>query len=192
MKFAIATLVLMFSLPSFALRVVGSEIMVNPSGVDNSEYGVVYSNTGLLPARLQLYCQGFIDEASWDGTMPAEGRQPCGSLDLKIRLSSFGFSLFYINEHLPFTFQIHGNPRDLPLRSVIGSFSGGKAGIGLTAGVRTLVLKNRDSGVWLTGGQIVESTDVGIDLSVPNLEVYLVNPADLKRPLSSFADLTST
>lgn len=181
MWFAVMISAGFISTSAFALRPVTAEIQINPA----SEFGVVYSSTGYIPAKLQLYCKTFTDEASWDGTLPGDPK-PCGTIDLQVRMSSLGLTAFYFDEHQPLTIRIHANPVNLPLRNILGSYRGGKAGAGMSSGALTLVLRNDLSGLWATAGQLVNGMDIGIDLSMPTLEVYLAKPGDLTRTLDSF------
>jgi hypothetical protein len=196
MKTAILSLFVLTCSMAFASRVVDSQIQINPESLSH-EYGVIYSNTGLIPAKLQLYCKRFVEEDSWDGTLPGD-QSLCGSVDLQVRLSSLGLSLYYVNfdGRAPITIHLYGDPATVPIRAVLGSYIGARAGLGIAAGGNTMVMRNRYSGVWATTGQLVVpgretpdsqlGMDVGFDFSVPTLEVYLTQPGDLTRPLSSF------
>lgn len=186
--------VLLASTQAFADRVVRVEIRASPDA-DATEFGLIYSNTGLIPANLELYCRAFEDEPGWDGTAPSEPKL-CGRLDLQVRLSSIGLSAFLMKAQ-PLSVRLHVHPQTATLRSVLGTYVGAKALAGVAAGGRTMVLRNEESGVWATTGQALNASvdrGYGLDLSMPWFEVYSMSshkPEEMQRTLDSFVQQTS-
>ena len=180
-----------------AEKVVSAVIQPNSDDKYVNEFGLIYSSTGLIPAKLRLYCQQSVDEPDWDGVLPSDAKV-CGQLDLQIRVQSVGLSLFFMNysRNNPMSFHLHVNPDATPLRAILGVFAGAKAGFELAAGGSTMVLRNETSGVWATavhgmvpsfasGKDVTNDFGVGLDLSVPWLEVYLKETTDLSKPIAA-------
>jgi hypothetical protein len=197
---AVSGLVLAASSVTAAAKVIRAEIQTFPSsktsGASNMEFGLIYSDTGLIPAHLVLYCQSFIDDTDWNGVAP-QGPSECGRVDLQLRLTSVGLSLFLLNYSVnsPPTIQLHIDPETTPVRAVLGAYTGAKAAVGLAAGFRAVIFRNDASNVWATLGltmvPVSNSSDrwyddlnIGLDVSVPWLEVYLKTPTNLNQSIA--------
>jgi hypothetical protein len=188
---------LISAMPALAERVIRAEIQTLPPSQWTGEFGLIYSNTGLIPGRLQLFCKDFIDEDEWNGMLPGDERL-CGELPLQIRLSSVGLSAFFMNysQANPLTVALHVDPEVTSLRSILGIYRGAKAGAGIVAGVRGMILRNSVSGVWATTEQTLSpgasgsadkhsSLDLGFDISFPWLEVYALAASEMNRPIAT-------
>lgn len=162
-------------------------LSLGPSLYLNAEYGFLYSNTGILPAKLELLCA--------DTDRPTH----CGEINVHMQMKSYGVSAFWLNytRKNPLLIHLHLDPKDAVLGDVLGLYIGGRAGGGLGLGARGMILVNADSGVLATtrqslspiGGKDRENSgfNVGVDLSVPQLEISYDGKEDLTRTLSSFA-----
>lgn len=193
-RLAATVMLLLSAQAASAARVIRAEIHSTPQSTQ--EYGFIYASTGWIPARLELYCKDFIDEDSWNGTLPGDTKG-CGGMDLQMRMKSVGLSAYFVEAHKPLTISLYVDPDTTPLRSIVGVYVGAKLGVGIAAGARTAVLLNKASGalgvigqaLFPSGETLDSPLDIGVDLSVPWLEVYLQQATDLSRPISSFKKL---
>lgn len=166
-------------------------ISSGPSLYLNSEYGIFYADTGAMPAQIQLLCSST--------AAPNADLQPCGKLDVSLRMHSYGLSAFWLDytRKNPLVVHLHVDPYDTTLDDVLGNYVGGRAGGGVVLGLRGMILVNSASGVFahteqnLFPGQGENHSgwglDVGVDLSVPVLQVSY-DGADAKKTLASFVE----
>jgi hypothetical protein len=156
----------------------------------NAEFGIVYSDTGDLPAQLRFLCA--------DSTQADAPLQTCGEVEVKIRTRTYGLSAFWLDytRKNPLVIRLYVDPSEAKLRDVLGPYVGARAGGGLVLGARGMVMVNFLSGVFATTEQNLLpgsgpdhtgwGVDVGFDLSVPVFEISYEGGDDVERPLANY------
>lgn len=178
-------------------------VRTGPSLYFNAEYGLIYSNTGELPARLELRCDSNATSGATNDVTENPKRVPCGGLDVRLQMHSYGLSAFLLDytRHNPLVIKFHVKAENTLLGDILGSYIGGRAGGGIVFGGRAMVLVNSSSGVFATTGQslspVGDQTNgnsgfhVGVDLSVPHIEILADPSVDGNQVLSNFLSNSS-
>jgi hypothetical protein len=167
-------------------------VRTGPNLYLNAEFGLGYTNTGALPAKLELRC----------GTADSNETQACGSIDVHLAMKSYG-PLAYVLDYTrknPLVIKLYVNAKDALIADVLGNYMGGRAGggVGLVGG-RGMILVNTSSGVWGSTGQNFAllkgrddpnfGFDLGIDVSIPNIDIRYDGKIDISQPLTSLISI---